>query len=100
MYIFDSEHGNDTYFSNSSLLSNTDYIEQPLPKSDWSGTHLLSKQFEQLPIMLDEPIIDQTDLVRAKSIDVQFVKLKLFKQGGILELINHFHNVNEFAKVI
>lgn len=61
------------------------YIEQALPFDDWEGTRSLAKEFE-LPSMLDESIVLLDEIQKALDIGVNFIKLKLFKQGGILEL--------------
>ena len=37
--------------------------------------------------MLDESIVTDQDIYKAKSIGIEFIKLKLFKQGGIKEVV-------------
>lgn len=69
------------------IVSLIDYLEQPIDKDDWEGMRFLSSATD-FPIMLDEPIVDKSDIQRAADLGVKFVKLKLFKQGGIKELVD------------
>ena len=63
------------------------YVEQPVAAQDWKSITYLRKNYPQISIMLDESIVSDQDIYRAKSIGINFIKLKLFKQGGIKELI-------------
>jgi L-alanine-DL-glutamate epimerase-like enolase superfamily enzyme len=71
----------------SGFNAHVDYVEQPLPVQEWSGHQLLVREFPDVPTMLDESIITKEDLARAVSMKIPFVKFKLFKQGGIRELV-------------
>ncbi len=51
--------------------------------------------FQNTEFMLDEPIVDFTSIDKARSIGVNYVKLKLYKQGGIIELIAHAEYANQ-----
>lgn len=64
------------------------YIEQPLANDDWEATKLLKNKFPEIPLMLDESIVTDEDIMRAYEFGIEFIKLKLFKQGGIKETIN------------
>jgi L-alanine-DL-glutamate epimerase-like enolase superfamily enzyme len=75
-------------FRDSKTLSAWDYVEQPLAIEDWTGTAKLRRLYPTVPIMLDEGIITDEDIRKARETDVAFIKLKLFKQGGIHETIS------------
>ncbi len=64
-----------------------DYVEQPLDKADWDGHGVLKAAFPEIKLMLDEPIVHDSDIVKAHALGVEFVKLKLFKQGGIQDVL-------------
>jgi L-Ala-D/L-Glu epimerase len=66
-----------------------EYFEQLLDANDWEGQEKLVSLFPDIEFMLDEPIVDHLTIDRAKAIGVNYVKLKLYKQGGIVELISH-----------
>jgi len=72
----------------------TQYIEQPFPvgKENWIGE--LRKQFKSIAFMLDESIVTINDLDLATTNDVEYIKLKLFKQGGIKELLEIANEAN------
>jgi len=72
---------------NKNSLPVIEYVEQPLQVSNWSGVARLINEFKGLDTMLDEAIITKEDLIKAIDLKIPFVKLKLFKQGGIKELI-------------
>ena len=58
-------------------------LEQPLPRQDWDGIERLARR-SSVPLMLDESIWTEADVVRAASIPgVEFVKLKLVKHGSM-----------------
>jgi O-succinylbenzoate synthase len=69
-------------------IDNIDYIEQPLAYNAWKEHATLVSEFPIVKTMLDESIVTNADLFKALSIMIPFVKFKLFKQGGIKELIN------------
>ena len=64
------------------------YLEQPLGVNEWKGHAVLRKKFPGIDTMLDESIITYKDISKANKIGIRFIKLKLFKQGGIKETIN------------
>jgi L-alanine-DL-glutamate epimerase-like enolase superfamily enzyme len=70
----------------SGLADRTDALEQPLPAGDWTGTERLAGRLD-LPLMLDESIVELADLQRARRAGCAWVKLKLYKQGGVTELL-------------
>ncbi len=70
---------------NSNFRNVIHYIEQALPFDDWQGSEVLANEFE-LPTMLDESVVLLSDVEKAQRIGVQHIKLKLFKQGGLVEL--------------
>ena len=76
------------YFGTNNLWDTFSYIEQPFPANSWQATENLIQEFSEAKIMLDESIVTLDDVKRAKKIGVEFIKLKLFKQGGIFELID------------
>ena len=61
-------------------------IEQPLPIDQWENMAELVR-LSPVPLMLDESIYTIEDIKRAADINVPFVKLKLFKHSGIIELL-------------
>ena len=73
--------------THSSLLPLIDYVEQPMAADDWVGHEVLIRSRPAVPVMLDESIVVAADVKRAAEIGATHVKLKLFKQGGIRELI-------------
>jgi L-alanine-DL-glutamate epimerase-like enolase superfamily enzyme len=58
-----------------------EFIEQPLPASDWAGAKLLYEQ-SQLPIMADESCIAPEDVDRCAG-HFHGINIKLVKCGGI-----------------
>ena len=79
--------------------NNIDYVEQPLRVNLWKEHGNLINRYKTR-IMLDESIIDIEDLVKAKSINCQLVKLKLFKQGGIRELLELTETANKYNMLV
>jgi len=69
------------------LVNTIHYIEQPVSFDDWETLAYLKQTFPEVPIMLDESVIIDEDIWKAKKIGIEFIKLKLFKQGGIIETI-------------
>lgn len=69
------------------IKKNIQYIEQPLRVENWFENKILSDKFSQLNVMLDESVINQKHIDICKVLGIKFIKLKLFKQGGISELI-------------
>lgn len=63
-------------------------LEQPLHGSKWDEMKTLVAEFPKVPFMLDEPIGSEADVRRAISTGASLVKLKLFKQGGIREVLS------------
>jgi L-alanine-DL-glutamate epimerase-like enolase superfamily enzyme len=63
-----------------------DLVEQPLSIDDWEGHRDLIAA-TSIPIMLDESILDDNDVLRANSVGASFIKLKLAKHGGIDALL-------------
>lgn len=70
------------------LVERVEYLEQPFKASDWKSVQRLLKCHFRTPIMLDESIVTEQDLKKAAELGVSFVKLKLFKQGGLKELLS------------
>ena len=60
----------------------------------WDEYALIIRDYFNIPIMLDESIITIDDLKKASDIGVRYIKVKLFKQGGIKELINIIKSAN------
>lgn len=76
------------YINQSPIKSNILYVEQPLLYNDWKGHEYLRDNFPGIEIMLDESIVNAEDVLKANKIGINYLKLKLFKQGGISELVN------------
>jgi len=73
---------------NNNLQDKIQYIEQPLPVGMEEEIGKIRAEFKQIEIMLDESIISISDLKLALNNNINFIKLKLFKQGGIKETID------------
>ena len=71
------------------------YVEQPLGIDCWDEHEKLVKEFPDVKTMLDESVVKDSDLYRAIALRIPFVKFKLFKQGGIKELIRQIHHAFE-----
>ncbi|MGE0724303.1 MAG: mandelate racemase/muconate lactonizing enzyme family protein [Alphaproteobacteria bacterium] len=57
-------------------------FEQPLPADQWAGLAEIARR-SPLPLMLDESIYDEADVVRAaREVGAAAVKLKMSKAGG------------------
>jgi|GEM_PF-1093665 len=89
LFVFDANQAYDLDQANQFCVVLQPYIhgpalwlEQPLNMHDWEGHAALCAQ-TNTPIVLDESIYNQSDVVRAKSIGASGVKLKLFKNHGI-----------------
>ncbi len=65
-----------------------DYFEQPFSVHDWESHLILNQLYPEIPVMLDESIVTESDLDQAVENEIRFVKLKLFKQGGIMETVH------------
>ncbi|MEW6470020.1 MAG: enolase C-terminal domain-like protein [Bacteroidota bacterium] len=87
-YTFDDAVRFYDALSEASFLKMVHYVEQPLAEADWTGHAALISRFNSVRTMLDESIVTENDLYRATDIRVPYVKFKLFKQGGIKELLN------------
>ncbi len=75
------------YISKSSFREAITYVEQPLNSDDWEGHAKLVEEYSVVKTMLDETIITKGHIEKAARIKIPFIKLKLFKQGGIMELL-------------
>lgn len=63
------------------------WYEQPVDRRDWDGMERICRAREA-PIVLDECIYDEADVVRAAAIGASGVKLKLIKNFGIAETLS------------
>jgi O-succinylbenzoate synthase len=61
------------------------YVEQPMNKDSWDDHFQIKNDYPSVPIMLDESVINKGDVKKCYLNGIEFVKLKLFKQGGIKE---------------
>lgn len=75
------------YVSNYKFKSCIQYVEQPYPVEKKSFNSSTIEKFPSVPIMLDESIINNNDINEAYDMGIRHIKLKLYKQGGIKELI-------------
>ncbi len=64
-------------------------VEQPFGTDDksWAMLKSLSKVSGNVPLMLDESIVCESDIEKAADCGAEYVKLKLFKQGGVSDLL-------------
>lgn len=78
------------------------YVEQPYHVSNWEYNRRTIADFPEIPIMLDESIVTTEHILLAKDLGVRIVKLKLYKQGGITELLEcaQFANTEGFTVVL
>lgn len=81
----------------SKLSDCVEYIEQPFHAANWDKTACYVDKYSLVPIMLDESIVTQSDLQKASKLGIQFVKLKLFKQGGLVELLELANSASELS---
>jgi len=86
-YSFDDSKRFFSYLLESGIIQRTQYVEQPMKVGLEEKMGMLRREFEKVPIMFDESIICIDDIDLAKRLDINFIKLKLFKQGGIKETI-------------
>ena len=89
------------YFANKiskyKLQNTFSYLEQPFKSNSWEHySHFLNKN-PNFPIMLDESIVTNNDIIKAHSMGIPFIKLKLFKQGGIFETIQMAQIANQLG---
>lgn len=62
-------------------------VEQPFGIDEWLLFERLVERFPDIPLMLDESILDDDDVYRAAGVGAKFVKLKLYKHKGMHGLI-------------
>lgn len=77
-------------------FSQVEVLEQPFGIESWELTEKIISDFPQIPVMLDESIINEHDIGRAANIGAKLIKLKLFKHetpGLVKELIEKAHNL-------
>jgi L-Ala-D/L-Glu epimerase / N-acetyl-D-glutamate racemase len=63
------------------------WFEQPVGLRDWEGMERICRS-SQVPVVLDESIYNEADIVRAAGIGAYGVKLKLMKNFGIAETLS------------
>jgi L-alanine-DL-glutamate epimerase-like enolase superfamily enzyme len=92
-YRFDANQGYDlesakNFMDHMSSLpfEKIEVFEQPLPKDDWEGVREICR-YRPLPIMLDESIYGYADAKKAYDAGTKYIKLKLCKSKGILDLL-------------
>lgn len=76
-----------TFLNDYSGRGHIQYIEQPFPVDRWGYNLQLKQGGVKTPIMLDEAVITLSDIDKTIESGVNIIKLKLYKQGGIKELI-------------
>lgn len=79
------------------LHSRMEYVEQPLHAGDWEGASRLAANFPNVPLMLDESVVTLEHVERVKQLNIPYVKLKLFKQGGMTELLRCAQRAKELG---
>jgi L-Ala-D/L-Glu epimerase len=62
-------------------------FEQPFSVNQWDDHRKFIQNFPKIPVMIDESIITRDDITKAADIGATYVKLKLFKHKGILDLL-------------
>jgi len=68
-------------------------FEQPCPAGDWDAAKSVA-DVSTVPMMLDESIFGIEDITRARDLGAaQFIKLKLFKMGGIGKLMEGLEHI-------
>jgi L-alanine-DL-glutamate epimerase-like enolase superfamily enzyme len=76
-------------------IKKIELFEQPLKIEEWINMSRLN-ELSELPLMLDESICDEEDIIRALSLKCcSFIKLKLMKQGSFTEMEKMFNFANE-----
>lgn len=84
------------FLSQSNFENYIAYLEQPLDAKQWDAHYQLQEEYPTIPIMLDESIVTISDIKKAFDYKIPFIKLKLFKQGGIIELLSLAQLANQF----
>ncbi|MFC2164599.1 mandelate racemase/muconate lactonizing enzyme family protein [Acidobacteriota bacterium] len=77
MFLESLDHPNNTRI---------ELVEQPYRVREWEAFKRLAS-ISTVPLMLDESIYSVEDVKRAADAGASYVKLKLFKHGGILDLL-------------
>ncbi len=68
-------------------------FEQPCPADDWGAAKSVA-EVSAVPMMLDESVFGIEDIERARDLGAAaFIKLKLFKMGGIERLIDGLERI-------
>jgi len=76
------------HLNKSRIINIINYVEQPMCTNAWDEYALIIRDYPSIPVMLDESVITIDDLKKAFEIGARYIKVKLFKHGGIKELIN------------
>ena len=77
------------------------YVEQPMKVGKEEEMGRLRQAYPNIEIMFDESVVTAQDLENAHALGIGFVKFKLFKQGGVEELIQLAKRAKELGiKVI
>ncbi len=71
-----------------------EFIEQPLPRSDWKGMERV-KKFSSLPIIADESCITEEDVDRCVGL-FDGINIKLMKCGGITPALRMINRARKF----
>jgi L-alanine-DL-glutamate epimerase-like enolase superfamily enzyme len=75
------------------------WFEQPVDRRDWRAMERLC-QAQLAPIVLDECIYDEADVVRAAAIGAHGIKLKLVKNFGIAEVLALARRARESGLIV
>lgn len=62
-------------------------FEQPCAAKDWAANEAVASR-STVPVMLDESIYSEQDIVRAANVGAGLVKLKLMKMGTVATLVD------------
>jgi len=75
------------------------WFEQPVERRDWDGMERICRS-GQVPIVLDECIYNEGDVVRAAGIGAYGVKLKLMKNFGIVETLSLARQARDLGLIV
>ncbi|MEE8350658.1 MAG: mandelate racemase/muconate lactonizing enzyme family protein [Rhodospirillales bacterium] len=72
-------------------------FEQPCAANDWGAAVAVAK-VSRLPMMMDESIFGPDDIIRTAELGcAKFIKLKLFKMGGVEKLLKGLEQIRSLG---
>ncbi|MDA0306712.1 MAG: mandelate racemase [Proteobacteria bacterium] len=86
-----------TRFATEADPEGIELFEQPCAADDWDAADAVAK-VSRLPMMMDESIFGPGDIIRAADLGcAKFIKLKLFKMGGVEKLLKGLEQIRSLG---